>query len=544
MRKLKVALFASSILGMLAVSSYTAADTEGNQVTISHYNEQAGTFDVNAVQAANGKTIQSIDVAIWSEENGQDDLKWYHASNDGSNQLTVHFNAENHGSKVGSYIAHAYITYTDGNRVGVNLGKRKLSLSAPQLSLKQGGLQLFSKLKPGAADQLFSAVWSAENGQDDLHWYTADADGNTLAGYANHKGYGTYHVHTYLKQNGKMIPISAQDIDIPKPKVKIQIDKINDTSYDVVVNNVPPYISSVAIPVWSEQNGQDDLKWYQATKVADGIFKTTVYLKAHRFELGNYQAHIYGDSQLSKKLDGLGETHFNVPSIINYEDPQVTIDHYNINKGTFDVTVAETVNSKAIQSISAAVWSDANQANLYWYEAKQLANGKAAITADVQKHGNQTGSYNVHVYVHYNDGTTSGHVLANQQLNQIVYYQPSAVRITAYMNEKNTYPVGQCTWGVKELAPWIPNWLGNGGQWASTAAVKGFKIGTVPKVGAIACWSDGGYGHVAYVTHVESNNRIQVKEANYKNQQYISNFRGWFDPTAPYLGRLTYIYPD
>ena len=48
MRKLKVALFASSILGMLAVSSYTAADTENNQVTISHYNEQAGTFDVNA----------------------------------------------------------------------------------------------------------------------------------------------------------------------------------------------------------------------------------------------------------------------------------------------------------------------------------------------------------------------------------------------------------------------------------------------------------------------------------------------------------------
>lgn len=97
---------------------------------------------------------------------------------------------------------------------------------------------------------------------------------------------------------------------------------------------------------------------------------------------------------------------------------------------------------------------------------------------------------------------------------------------------------------MKELAPWIPNWLGNGGQWASTVAVKGFKIGTVPKVGAIACWSDGGYGHVAYVTHVESNNRIQVKEANYKNQQYISNFRGWFDPTTSYLGRLTYIYPD
>lgn len=28
----------------------------------------------------------------------------------------------------------------------------------------------------------------------------------------------------------------------------------------------------------------------------------------------------------------------------------------------------------------------------------------------------------------------------------------------------NRYPVGQCTWGVKEVAPWASNWWGNGGD--------------------------------------------------------------------------------
>ena len=45
---------------------------------------------------------------------------------------------------------------------------------------------------------------------------------------------------------------------------------------------------------------------------------------------------------------------------------------------------------------------------------------------------------------------------------------------------------------------------GNGGQWAASAAAAGFRTGSQPQVGAIACWNDGGYGHVAVVTAVQS----------------------------------------
>ncbi|MCK1208307.1 CHAP domain-containing protein [Streptococcus uberis] len=107
----------------------------------------------------------------------------------------------------------------------------------------------------------------------------------------------------------------------------------------------------------------------------------------------------------------------------------------------------------------------------------------------------------------------------------------------------NTYPVGQCTWGVKSLAPWVGNNWGNGGQWAASAAVAGFSVGTTPVVGAVAVWTGGGYGHVAYVTAVESSTRIRVMESNFNGNQYIADHRGWFDPTSTYQGAAVYIYP-
>ena len=114
-----------------------------------------------------------------------------------------------------------------------------------------------------------------------------------------------------------------------------------------------------------------------------------------------------------------------------------------------------------------------------------------------------------------------------------------------YSTSASSYPVGECTWGAKTLAPWAGDYWGNGGQWAASAAAAGFRTGSTPQVGAIACWDDGGYGHVAVVTAVESSTRIQVSEANYDGSgtQPIGNYRGWFNPLNS-RGTVTYIYPN
>ena len=110
----------------------------------------------------------------------------------------------------------------------------------------------------------------------------------------------------------------------------------------------------------------------------------------------------------------------------------------------------------------------------------------------------------------------------------------------------NTYPVGQCTWGVKSLAPWAGNNWGNAKNWIASAQAAGHSVGTTPVAGAIAVWPNdgGGYGHVAYVTSASGANSIQVMESNYAGNMLIGNYRGTFDPTSSaHGGSVYYIYP-
>ena len=126
-------------------------------------------------------------------------------------------------------------------------------------------------------------------------------------------------------------------------------------------------------------------------------------------------------------------------------------------------------------------------------------------------------------------------------------YTPAATPVShrpTYSTNASSYPTGECTWGAKTLAPWAGDYWGNGAQWATSAAAAGFRTGSQPQVGAIACWNDGGYGHVAVVTAVSSSSSIQVSESNYGGDRTISNKRGWFNPTTTSEGYVTYIYPN
>ncbi len=108
----------------------------------------------------------------------------------------------------------------------------------------------------------------------------------------------------------------------------------------------------------------------------------------------------------------------------------------------------------------------------------------------------------------------------------------------------SSYPVGECTWGVKSQLSWVGPIWGNANQWVASARAEGFSVGTTPQVGAVAVWVGGAYGHVAVVTAVESSTNIQVSESNYLGRRYIGNHRGWFNPTTTSEGTVYYIYPS
>lgn len=127
----------------------------------------------------------------------------------------------------------------------------------------------------------------------------------------------------------------------------------------------------------------------------------------------------------------------------------------------------------------------------------------------------------------------------------VVHEEVKASVLSVSHDQSNTYPVGQCTWGVKSLAPWVGNYWGNANQWGDSARRAGFRTGHTPQVGSVivfpnVMYEGENYGHVAYVTAVNNDGTIEVLEANWGGNQQIGNYRGAFTPSSD----AYYIYPN
>ena len=175
-------------------------------------------------------------------------------------------------------------------------------------------------------------------------------------------------------------------------------------------------------------------------------------------------------------------------------------------------------------------------------KAEAEAAAKAAAAAEAAYKAKQVSQQQT--VVASGNTTFAAQVQAVASSESATYTPVTVKQRPTYSTNASSYPIGECTWGVKTLAPWAGDYWGNGAQWATSAAAAGFRTGSTPQVGAIACWNDGGYGHVAVVTAVESTTRIQVSESNYAGNRTLGNHRGWFNPTTTSSGFVTYIYAD
>lgn len=191
-------------------------------------------------------------------------------------------------------------------------------------------------------------------------------------------------------------------------------------------------------------------------------------------------------------------------------------------KATAEDEKASLLEKKAAAEAEAKAAAEAEAA----YKAKQASQQQTVVAS-----GNTTFTAEVQAVSSSSESSSS--------------YTPAPVKHRpTYSTNASSYPTGECTWGAKTLAPWAGDYWGNGAQWATSAVAAGFRTGSTPQVGAIACWNDGGYGHVAVVTAVSSSTSIQVSESNYGGNRTIGNKRGWFNPTTTSEGFVTYIYPN
>ncbi|MCQ8261830.1 GBS Bsp-like repeat-containing protein, partial [Streptococcus suis] len=103
----------------------------------------------------------------------------------------------------------------------------------------------------------------------------------------HHYETGLYHIHAYgLLPNSQLTGLFATHYTLPSPKIEHTLTQTSNTSVDILISGVPQYFKTVRVPIWSNANGQDEIKWYEASRLTDGQFKATLDIKNHHYETG------------------------------------------------------------------------------------------------------------------------------------------------------------------------------------------------------------------------------------------------------------------
>ncbi len=100
--------------------------------------------------------------------------------------------------------------------------------------------------------------------------------------------------------------------------------------------------------------------------------------------------------------------------------------------------------------------------------------------------------------------------------------------------------VSYTAWKVYQTYGHMPYWggQGNANEWPGDARSAGIPTGGTPRVGSVAIWNVGYYGHAMWVESVNSDGSIWVSQYNYDFTGHYSEMR----VSASMAASLTYIY--
>lgn len=392
-------------------TTFRVAGIISGSVSAEHVDEEKGSCQVLIKSVTSPSGIADMRVAVWSKD-GQSDLMWYSAKKQSENEWAVDMDIANHKYNFGTYLIHVYATnnngitaYAGGTRVTfTQIPARFLVVQENQ----QWHLKAENAVYPGGIQQVCFAVWSKNNGQDDLRWYYVNYDstqkqGELYSDLSKHGDTGIYISHVYAQTNsGAIVYLCGGQFKVEAPtagSMSVTTDNVKG-SFSIALNDVQSSkgISSVKIAVWS-QDDQGDLVWYQATKYSEDTYVVSGDISKHKYHITNFKAHAY--------LYDVG----NHPYYLNgkaFSFP-VAAESIRVDKLDSDIQYQITVSGVSVPAgarrLSFAVWSDTNgQDDLVWYDAKTDDGSTYVATVSISNH-KSPGKYYAHGYVELRDGT-------------------------------------------------------------------------------------------------------------------------------------------
>lgn len=404
-------------------------------LTIENNNTAAGTFDavVRNIVAPTG--LKEVLVPSWSLAGGQDDLIWHKASRQADGSYRVTIKAKDHKNSTGKYRADAYIVDDSNKRFYLTEKVVEVTQTRPSASLvienNNADLGTFDAVirnivAPNGVKEVLVPSWSLVNGQDDLVWHKASrqSDGSyrvTIKASEHKNSLGNYRADVYIVDNANQrhyVTETIVDVKHNKPVGTISVVNNNkDTgTFDVIISDVysPKGVRTVQVPIWSEKDGQDDIRWYEATRQANGTYAVNVQATNHKNSTGLYNIHLYYILNDGSQV-GVGGTTTTLEFRNAKTKTQTYITNVNSEAGSFTVVVDQAPQGRQIKNIRVAVWSESNQGNLSWYNTAPTGT-HTEINVSTVNHKNLIGNYTTHVYVDYVDNTVDGFNLGETAL--------------------------------------------------------------------------------------------------------------------------------
>ena len=404
-------------------------------LTIENNNTAAGTFDavVRNIVAPTG--LKEVLVPSWSLAGGQDDLIWHKATRQADGSYRVTIKATDHKNSTGKYRADAYLVDDSNKRFYLTEKVVEVTQTRPSASLfienNNADLGTFDAVirnivAPNGVKEVLVPSWSLVNGQDDLVWHKASrqSDGSyrvTIKASEHKNSLGNYRADVYIVDNANQrhyVTETIVDVKHNKPVGTISVVNNNkDTgTFDVIISDVysSKGVRTVQVPIWSEKDGQDDIRWYEATRQANGTYTVNVQATNHKNSTGLYNIHLYYILNDGSQV-GVGGTATTLEFRNAKTKTQTYITNVNSEAGSFTVVVDQAPQGRQIKNIRVAVWSESNQGNLSWYNTAPTGT-HTEINVSTVNHKNLIGNYTTHVYVDYVDNTVDGFNLGETAL--------------------------------------------------------------------------------------------------------------------------------
>ena len=270
--------------------------------------------------------------------------------------------------------------------------------------------------------------WSHANGMKDIIWYTptrqVDGSYTVTAKASDHENAdGQYEAQVfYVDAKGQNKFVKKDFIDFknqsrPTASLLIQNNNKDAGTFDVIIKDVysPKGVRTVQVPTWSDKDGQDDIRWYEATRQANGDYKVSVKASDHKNSTGQYHVHLYYIQNDGSRV-GVSSTTTEVEFRNAQTKTQTGIKNVNSGAGTYTVTVDQAPQGRRIKNIRVAAWSQAHQENLFWYSTAP-SGMHTEVQVSAANHQYQSGNYTTHVYVDYVDGGVEGFNLGQTALH-------------------------------------------------------------------------------------------------------------------------------